>query len=257
MFRIGVVSAILVLAGILWLGGCPGRTSPSVSTGVPVAAQLGNTMATSLPRGAGGSRHADKHSSDWSMTTYSNPEYGLTFRYPRDYALEEGEVDEHSFFLRRQEELEPDTKLLATVLIPEDGYPNTTFEHGSLQVLVHEGLERESCREMVDPENGAFGEKGVRVINTENAAIWWSEEKSSADGTQILEREYAAFLGGRCYEFYAVVVVGEPRDKEEAERQADAGRIIRQLEKILVSVHVTTAPVPVENVSRAANEPGS
>ena len=254
MFRIGVVCAILVVAGILWLGGCPGRTSPSVSASLPAAAQLSNSSATCLPHGAGGSRHAEKHSADWSMTTYSNPEYGLSFRYPREYALEEGEVDEHSFFLRRQEDLEPDTKLLATLLIPEDGYPNTTFEHASLQVLVHEGLEQGSCRELVDPENGAFGEKSVRAINVENAPIWWSEEKSSADGTQIVEREYAAFLGGRCYEFYAVVAVGELADADGGERPADPEKILRQLEKILVSVRVSATPVPAENVSRAANE---
>jgi hypothetical protein len=243
MFKIGVVCAVLVIAVVLTLGGCPGRTSESVSSMVTSAPSVEATA--NLPHGAGGSRHAEKHPADWSMTTYNDPEYGLSFRYPRDYALEDGEVDEHSFFLRRQEDLEPDTKLLATVLIPEDGYPNTNFEHGSLQVLVHEGLDPDGCRELVDPENGAFGEKRVRVINTDNGPFWWSEEKSSADGTQIVEREYAAFLGGRCYEFYAVVALGELEGQDSAARPADPEKILRQLEKIVVSVRVSAAPVRV------------
>jgi hypothetical protein len=255
MFRIGVVCAVLVIVGVLSLGGCPGRTSESVPA-VAATASMSNPNAASLPGGAGGFHHADRHSTDWSTATYSNPEYGLSFRYPREYALEEGEVDEHSLFLRRQDELEPDTKLLATVLIPEDAYPNTTFEHGSLQVLVHEGLDGEGCRALVDPDSGAFGASGVRAINMEAGPLWWSEEKTSADGTQIVEREYAAFLGGRCYEFYAVVALGELTEQEGAERQADPEKILRQLEKILVSVRVSGAPAPVENVSRAANEPG-
>jgi hypothetical protein len=252
MFRIGVVCAVLVVAAVLTLGGCPGRTSQAVPE-VVATASIGSVGTANLPAAAGGFHHAEKHAADWSLATYSNPEYGLSFRYPREYALEEGEVDEHSFFLRRQEELEPDTKLLATVLIPEDGYPNTTFEHGSLQVFVHEELDREGCQALVDPESSAFAARNVRALNAENGAFWWSEEKSSADGTQIVEREYAAFLGARCYEFYAVVALGELTEQDGAERQADPEKILRQLEKILVSVRVSGAPA--ENVSRAANEP--
>src|SRR5437660_1059992 len=68
-----------------------------------------------------------------SISTYNNPAYGVSFRYPRNYGLEEGNVQEHSYFLKRQEELsieQPGATLIATVLIPEDAYPNTTFEHG-------------------------------------------------------------------------------------------------------------------------------
>src|SRR5256714_3967280 len=64
-----------------------------------------------------------------AISTYNNPGYGVSFRYPRNYTLEEGSVQEHSYFLKRQEELsieQPGATLVATVLIPEDAYPNTT-----------------------------------------------------------------------------------------------------------------------------------
>src|SRR5256885_1651453 len=39
-----------------------------------------------------------------SLSAYNNPEHGVAFRYPRQYALEEGDVHEHSYFLKRSEE---------------------------------------------------------------------------------------------------------------------------------------------------------
>ena len=251
MFQKNCLVATLVIAGATGLGGCPGRTNNSLVqapvVSIPQAADASKTDSLATGR----SRHSSKPAGDWSSAVYTNSEYGLSFRYPRDYALEDGEVDEHSFFLRRQDELEPDTHLLATILIPDDGYPNTTFEHGSLQVLVHEGLDGESCRNLVDPDNGAVGAGRVRSLNTESGPIWWSEEKSIVDGTQIVEREYAAVIGGRCYEFYAVVAVGESTDAQGAEKPADAVKILRQLEKILLSVRVSGTRVPSEDVSRA------
>src|SRR5260370_37947744 len=74
-----------------------------------------------------------------SLSPYYNPEEGSSFRYPRNYSLEEGDVQESSFFLKRQGDLESEqagATMVATVLIPEDGYPTTTFEHGSLQLGV-------------------------------------------------------------------------------------------------------------------------
>src|SRR5258708_33549659 len=84
------------------------------------------------------------------LSTYHNPEEGISFRYPRNYSLEEGDVQESSFFLKRQNDLnseQPGATLLATVLIPEDGYPNTTFEHGSLQLVANETATEKDCRE--------------------------------------------------------------------------------------------------------------
>jgi hypothetical protein len=256
MFRNGLVLATLVIAGAAVLTGCPGKPSQAVSeTGLMPIARTGNpASSTDLPLRDETAHRPNRRSANWSVAEYNNPEYGLSFRYPRDYALEEAEVEERSLFLRRQDELEPDTKLLATILIPEDGFPNTTFQHGSLQVLVLEGLGQDGCKNLVDPESGALGARRVRLINAESATFWWSEEKSSADDGQIVEREYTTFLSGRCYEFYAAVAVGESTDQEGAEKQADPQKILRQLEKILLSVRISATPPP-ENISRAASGP--
>src|SRR6202521_1084432 len=124
------------------------------------------------------------------LSTYHNPEEGISFRYPRNYSLEEGDVQERSFFLKRQEDLDseqPGATLLATVLIPEDGYPNTTFEHGSLQLVVNETGTEKDCRE--SGLVGAYGNE-TRTMMVQGIVFRWSGRESETAGTKILERAY-------------------------------------------------------------------
>ena len=255
MFRRGLLLAMVVIPASISLIGCPGSSDNSLAK-MPITrlADASDPSATNLPLKPGRSPHSAKQAGDWSLAQYTNPEYGLAFRYPRDYALEEGEVDERSFFLRRQDELEPGTKLLATILIPDDAYPNTTFQHGSLQALVHEAVSQESCRDLVDPEGGALSARRVRLINSEGAAFWWSEEKSSSDSTQIVEREYGTFVNGKCYEFYGAIASGEVTGESGSGKQPDAARILRQLEKTVLSVRFYAPSIPAE---QAENEQSS
>src|SRR5580704_6162344 len=89
-----------------------------------------------------------------ALSIYSNPDYGVSFRYPRNFALEEsGDLNENApedgSGVRTPEQLaqeEPGALLLATVVVPDDAYPNTTFAGGSLQLAVNRYLTAGSCR---------------------------------------------------------------------------------------------------------------
>ena len=170
------------------------------------------------------------------LSTYNNPDEGITFRYPRNYLLEEGDVQEHSYFLKTQEELEaeqPGTELIATVLIPEDAYPNTTFEHGSLQLVIRDIEGAAACR----AKTGSSGQLKIRQVSALDGIRFDSaEQENSVAGASVRERHYATFSGGRCYEFLAVLVVDQNADEGGFVKAADAGKILRQLEKIVASV---------------------
>ncbi len=136
-----------LLASSVGLTGCPGDgTHPAAATHPSETSVAMPNKTSDLPvrRGHPAIKSPPREP---FLSTYSNPEQGISFPYPRYYALEEGDLEEHSFFLKRQEDLdleEPGTRLVATLLIPEDGYPNTTFEHGSLQLLVNDSATPES-----------------------------------------------------------------------------------------------------------------
>src|SRR5579859_7130715 len=139
----------LVAASTIVLVGCPGdgtRPTTAIRPGATSAAAADKGHDLLARRGHPATKAAPRET---FLSSYSNPEEGISFRYPRYYALEEGDLEEHSFFLKRQDDLDieqPGTRLVATVLIPEDSYPNTTFEHGSLQLFVDDYATPENCK---------------------------------------------------------------------------------------------------------------
>lgn len=250
--------AAVIGVSCLALSGCPSKTDNGLNATQTAllsdgAADKGEgptpSSADHLPHG--GSRRAPGR--DVSTVVYSDPDYGIAFRYPRDYALEEGDIEERSYFLRRQEELEPGATLLATVLIPEDAYPNTTFEHGSLQVAANDEVSLEGCKALVSEEAAERG-GAVREITLDGVRFWRGEEHSTMADTQIVERHYAGFANGRCYEFFVVVALGEQADDESVAHQGDAAKVLRQFEKILGSLRLYE-PEAAGEARAAASEP--
>ena len=241
---------LMVAVGSMELAGCGGEAARSAQT--PRA----STHSREASPAAG---HA--HSSNYDapreafLSTYHNPEEGISFRYPRHYSLEEGDVQERSFFLTKQEDLDmeqPGATLLATVLIPEDGYPNTTFEHGSLQLVVHEAGTEKSCRDAnVLTSSGNL----PRTLTVRGIGFRWSEDESETGGTKVLERAYAGYARGTCYEFFLTVAAEEAPDPDGFKKPADTAKIMRQLERIVSSAQIfaKSATPPAENTEEAAD----
>jgi len=178
------------------------------------------------------------------LATYNNPEEGISFRYPRNYALEEGDVLERSFFLKRQEDLDierPGATLVATILIPEDGYPNTTFEHGSLQLLINESASEKGCRNSLI---AASSVKSSGTTTVQGVVFSWSEQESETGGAKLLERTYTGYSQRTCYAFSLTVVAEETPDPDGFKKPADTVKIMKQLEKIILSAQIFNKSVP-------------
>jgi hypothetical protein len=201
--------------------------------------------ARQIPRNATHARNLRRDNPHESfLSTYNNPEEGISFRYPRNYSLEEGDIQEHSFFLQRQEGLDseqPGAKLLVTVLIPEDGYPNTTFEHGSLQLAVNDVESEKGC--LAVSEVGVTG-SGSWALTVQGVAFHWSGEEAEIAGTKILQRKYAGYSQGTCYQFRLILAAEESTEPNGFTRNADMARIMKQLENIVASSRVFTKSTP-------------
>jgi hypothetical protein len=223
---------VLLMLGVSGLGlaGCSGRAaSPTQNVRGATEAPSRQTqrVARAAPREA-------------AFAVYNEPEYGVAFRYPRNYALEEGEPEEPIPGAKSQAELadeQPEAVLLATVVIPEDAYPNTTFVEGSLQFAVNPALMPRSCKELLTEPDNSVGRR-TGTLNLEGVWFHWVEETTAdaGTGTESVERDYSGYANGACYEFFAHVVVGETPNSDGLEKQADAKKIVRHLEKIVSSL---------------------
>lgn len=228
--------------------GCRGEAAPSAHRLQP---QVGSSEvapiseARETPRNAAHTRPFRRDAPHESfLSTYNNPEEGISFRYPRNYSLEEGDVLERSYFLQRQEDLDgerPGAKLLATVLIPEDAYPNTTFEHGSLQLVINGSETESACLAMSEVD--AMG-KSSQAVPGQGMLLHWSGQEADIAGTKILQRTYAGYSQGTCYQFQLMVAADESPDPSSFARDADMVRIMKQLESIVASSRVFAKSAP-------------
>jgi hypothetical protein len=259
MFIKRLFLVIIITAASVDLIGCRGeaatsKQNPRPQPGVSVVGSGRNTNQASLASRHTLPLHRDTPH-DVFLSTYNNPEEGISIRYPRNYSLEEGDVQEHSFFLKRQEDLDaeqPGAALLATVLIPEDGYPNTTFEHGSLQLVVNEAGTEKECREISLVGSAANSAKTTTI---HGVVFRWSERESETAGTRVLDRAYAGYSQGSCYEFLLTLAAEEAPDPDGFKKPADTAKIMRQLEKIVSSAQISTksATPPAEISEEAAD----
>jgi hypothetical protein len=179
------------------------------------------------------------------FSTYTNPEYGVAFRYPRNFALDEG-APEDVAGVRSELELQseqPGAVLVATVAVPDDAYPNTNFAGGSLQFGVNRYLAAEGCRNFLASQMGdSTGPTGATTI--QGVAFAWAESDEGDANAEYLERDYAGFSNGTCYEFFLRVGVG-PATDEAGVRPADRKKILSHLEKIVASLQIQPKPVSI------------
>ncbi len=237
---------LLLLASALAFSGCrTSHASPSPSSPSPAAARLANpsAAASSAPSPARPSKHPSR---DSEFSVYHNPDYGVSFRYPRNYLLQEPEQNEPdavadgSPFLLTQKELDstqPGAIVVASVLIPDDAYPNTTFAHGHLQFIVNPQATAESCRAAVGSlDSGADGASGT--ITAQGIPFDWRLRHSADAGSRFVNAEYAGFSKGSCYEFFIEIADAADTEPDSAAKPADISKILRALEKIVLSFQI-------------------
>ena len=253
MLRRKLFIVLIVAVGSKELAGCGGEAARSVAAVHAQASSAGAGPNKNPSQASTATPPAHPRRQEFGreafLSVYHNPEEGISFHYPRNYSLEEGDVQESSFFLKRQEDLDreqPGATLLATVLIPEDGYPNTTFEHGSLQLVANETGTEEDCR-----GSALVGTDGndTRTLTVQGIVFRRSRRESETAGTKILEHAYTGYSQATCYEFLLTVAAEEAPDPDGFRKPADTGKIMKQLEKIVGSAQFfpKIATPPAEN----------
>src|SRR5580704_13250477 len=250
-----------VAAGGAGLAGCSGKAASPLRK-APEPAVPGSSVPSRQPE-----RPAKPVARESAFSTYSSPEYGVAFRYPRNFALVEQKAPvereasmevndsvesadsqenapEDSSGARSQAELEseePGTVLVATVVVPDDAYPNTTFAGGSLQLAVNRYLTAGNCRhELISRLGDSNGHTGAATV--QGVEFAWADNDEGDGSTEFFERDYAGFANGTCYEFFLRVGVAADTD---GERPPNEKKILGHLGKIVSSLQFQSKSVSV------------
>ena len=243
MLRTNRLLALTLILSATWLSGC-GSTQAHLapSRRSSPTAKLAGASAAPVPRHS----FSKQPPKEGALSIYNNPSYGLTLRYPRNYLLDEELDPEDSPALKTQQDWEtqqPGAILVATLRIPDDAYPNTTFAAGHLQFVVNPSATAAACRSFVAPLDS--DQPGATDGTTlQGIPFYWRDRGSVSNESVSAARDYAGFSAGACYEFTLEVSSSSAPGSDPLIAPADLPKLLRPLEKIVSSLQLHPRPSP-------------
>lgn len=185
--------------------------------------------------------------------TYVNSTYGVSFSYPRKYSLESS---------KKQTELpvqpgfaKPGAVQVASVDMPDGGYPDTDFSSALLNVSVNQGMTEAECGQFaantgadntVKPADGsaksATDDLKPTTVKLGTNQFTEIEQMTGSGDKQSDLKYFHLFKNGACYEF--ALDVETSRKPEEDLAQVDRSKIFHQLERILTTAKIKEVELP-------------
>lgn len=188
--------------------------------------------------------------------TYSNADYGISFRYPKYDTLKQGDdakIEWTGLGPVPMNFSESGGSTLSAVELPNGLYPGTDFAGAFFNVNVAPKLTAEQCELFASSkdegskkeENSTSADKTgspakVKIGKTEFSTM----ETLSGDAKQADAKYYHVFQNGNCYEFTLGMQTATGQDGE-ATTPVSRRQVFAKLEWILSTVKINSSEAPV------------
>jgi hypothetical protein len=174
-----------------------------------------------------------------STVTYKDVASGISFQYPRKYALKTGEdakLQWNGLGPVGMNFIEPGGLTVAAVVLPEDSYPGTDFASAFFNISVNRSLSAEACgkfglTDSVHPDEPKVAAK-VKIAGKEFDQV---EDFGGEAIKQADAKYYHLYENGACYEF-ALGLGTAGYGVEEGIEPVDRAQVFAKLERILATV---------------------
>ena len=223
-----------------------------------------------------------------ATVNYTDKTYGLTFEYPRRYAIETGSAATELLAANPipMNFVQPGGVALAAVELPETSFANTDFSSAFFNVSVHKTLTADQCTEFAVPQPKvatpassqesasttvtapvASPSPEAKPTSTQSASAQPEPSNSklmlgdlelrateavSGEGTRQSDSKYFhVFQNGACYEFALNVTTVASEDG--LTKHVDRDKVFNRLEQILATVKIN--PVSAPEVTAEAPTP--
>jgi hypothetical protein len=223
-----------------------------------------------------------------ATVNYTDKTYGLTFEYPRRYAIETGSAATDLLASNPipMNFVQPGGVALAAVELPETSFANTDFSSAFFNVSINKSLTAEQCTEFAVPQPKAVTlapstESASTTVATAPATTSATPASStpsasaqtepaansklmlgdlelrateavSGEGTRQSDSKYFhVFQNGSCYEFALNVTTDASEDG--VVKHVDRDKVFNHLEQILATVKIN--PVAAPEVTAEAPTP--
>src|SRR5579864_2350566 len=277
-----IFAAVLIVCSVTV--GCSKDKSKPVSSNNPIPVTQPETAIAPMPAPAvqASAKPAPKKIVHKKPATvnYTDKTYGVSFEYPRRYAIETGNAATE--FLASNpipmNFVQPGGLALAAVELPQTGFTNTDFSSAFFNVSVHKTLTADQCTEFAVPQAKAAPQAPstdtAPATTPVPAAAPASSEAQSASGSKLMlgdlelrateavsgegtrqsdSKYFHVFQNGACYEFGLNVTTVASEDG--VTKHVDRDKVFGRLEKILATVKINPIAAPEVTAEAPAQTP--
>jgi hypothetical protein len=195
-----------------------------------------------------------------SASTYTNPTYGVSFRYPKRDSLKEGDkanLEWDGLGPVEMNFVQPGGTTISAVELPRKLYAGTDFNSAFFNVSVNSKLKPEECAQFAFPEGSEtdpIAPSKTKVGATEFNVL---EGFAGEDTQQADVKYYHVFENGSCYEFALGLETALAADASgdgvtPPVKPVDQSEVFRKLNWILSTVKIQPVDLPKTDVPKVA-----
>jgi hypothetical protein len=244
--KIAMIASLVLLGLLLAMSACSKQESKPALVGVSGTSQAAapavaaaTTPATPVPPAETKKKKVQKKRP--ANVNFSEPNYGVSFTYPRKYELNSGEKVQHELVGNdvRMNFIQPGGVAVASVGMPETSYPGTDFSAALFSVNVNYGLSEQECSQFAFVDHRNPDGEPMDPDQVEVGSMKFSRT-SDFNGSMMKQAEteyFHSYENGACYEF--VLGLGtEGFGSQDGIEPVNRDEIFAKLEKILATVKI-------------------
>jgi hypothetical protein len=270
--KTAVLAGLLIAAsliGVFFLeSGCTKSSNPAATIAAPVqtavnqpsSAGLIPPISAPLPNQTTAKKKSRQRK--LSASSYSNPTYGVSFRYPKRDSLKEGDdanLEWDGLGPVEMNFVQPGGTTVSAVELPRKLYSGTDFNSAFFNVSVNSKLTADQCAQFAFPV--ASDADPITPSKTKVGATEFNvmEGFAGEDTKQADVKYYHVFENGSCYEFALGLETALPGDANSDDaaslvKPVDHNEVFRSLNWILSTVKIQAVDLPRKNIPEVASE---
>jgi hypothetical protein len=177
--------------------------------------------------------------------TYSDANSGVSFLYPRQFALASGDKTQPQLAGTGNVSMnfvQPGGVAIATVALPGGSYPGTDFASAFFSVNVNRSVSEQECAHFafVDTRNADGEPVDAEKVKIGSADMEMTSNFSAGGIAQAETQYYHSYENGACYE-YVLGLGTEGSAAEGGIEHVNRDEVFAKLEKILATVKINPA----------------
>ena len=258
--KLAMIAGFAILGLLLAVSACSkqspkpalvGVSSPASSSATPAAAGTPATTPTAAVSPAPAKKTPKKRPAN---VTYSDANSGVSFLYPRKFALTSGDKAQPQLAGMSDVPMnfvQPGGVAVATVALPGGSYPGTDFESAFFNVNVNRSVSEQECEHFafVDTRNADGEPVDAEKVKIGSTDMEMTSNFSASVIAQAETQYYHSYENGACYE-YVLGLGTEGFATEGGIEHVNRDEVFAKLEKILATVKIN--PVEQEHVAETA-----